>query len=120
MGRYQSASHPLRLVSTAGGAGRVRVALDKKQDVANADFEIGYSVWHEVITASCLVLPQRPTASTPPSAESGGDSRGTFFLNVSPPAPDCAEVSGLAVVPLWLRGSLIAYVGSTCTAEQGS
>ena len=90
----------MRPVSTAGGAGRVRLALDKKQDIANADFEIGYAVWHEVITASCNVLPpQRPPAPSAPGAERGGsgggneDPRGTFFLNVSPPAPDCAEVS---------------------------
>ncbi len=92
--RYHSSSHPLRLVSGEAGVGRVRVVVDGKRDWHNADFEIGYAVWHEVITASCNVLPARPTGA-PGAAGSGEDLRGTFFLNVSPPAPDCAPVRRL-------------------------
>ena len=90
--RYHSPSHPLRLVSGEGGVGRVRVVVDGKGDWPNADFEIGYAVWHEVITASCNVLPARPTGVPGAAGGGGEDPRGSFFLNVSPPAPDCAPV----------------------------
>ena len=92
--RYHSPSHPLRLVSGEAGVGRVRVIVDSKRDWPNADFEIGYAVWHEVITASCNVMPARPTGA-PGAAGSGEDLRGTFCLNVSPPAPECAPVRRL-------------------------
>ena len=111
--RYHSPSHPLRLVSGEAGVGRVRVVVDGKRDWHNVDFEIGYAVWHEVITASCNVLPAR-AAAAPGAAGSGEDLRGTFFLNVSPPAPDCAPVRRLvhwklnsAPLTLWQLYSMI-------------
>ena len=68
----------------------MRLAGDHGKPWENRDLEVGYAVWHQVITAACHVL---PPGRAPPGVERSKDPRGTFCVNVSPPAPECTAVS---------------------------